>query len=194
MPTTRKPKKARNSRGLEILSDIENLDIILGENHFNETEREESLDSTSIRRHESVARNNLENEGESSYSNHRNANTRTNTCYGQNSADMSSQAEISELSSELNSRISIEMGEMMNSVSSQIQRAIKDAISNWVLPQIQNAIMAGSGRVTKKGWDVPAERPEINSEVPRNLNTRITLRNEQTIPNFRFNHSVRITQ
>ena len=40
MPTTRKQKKARKSRGLEILSDIENLDIMLGENHFNETERD----------------------------------------------------------------------------------------------------------------------------------------------------------
>ena len=34
MPTTRKQKKARKSRGFEVLSDIENLDIMLGENHF----------------------------------------------------------------------------------------------------------------------------------------------------------------
>ena len=37
---------------------------------------------------------------------------------------------------------------MMNSVSVQIQRAIYDAISNQVLPQIQNVIVAGSGHVT----------------------------------------------
>ena len=164
MPTTRKRKKARKSRGLEILADIENLDIMLGENHFNGTEREESLDSTSIRRHESVASSNLENGGGSSYSNHRNTNTRTNADYGQNSADRSSQAQINKLSSELNSRISREMDEMMNSVRSKIQRAINDAISNQVLPQIQNVIMAGSERVTKKGWDVPADRPETNPE------------------------------
>ena len=30
MPTTRKQKKARKSRGLEMLSNIENLDIMLG--------------------------------------------------------------------------------------------------------------------------------------------------------------------
>ena len=40
MPTTRKQKKARKSRGLEMLSDFENLDIMLGENHFNTRERE----------------------------------------------------------------------------------------------------------------------------------------------------------
>ena len=45
---------------------------------------------------------------------------------------------------------------MMNSVSVQNQRAINDAISSQVLPQIQNAIMVGSGHVTQKGWNVPA--------------------------------------
>ena len=45
MPTTRKQKKTRKSRGLEILSDIENLDIMLGGDHSNETERERSVDN-----------------------------------------------------------------------------------------------------------------------------------------------------
>ena len=40
MPTTRKQKIARKSRVLEILSDIENFDIMLGENHFITRERE----------------------------------------------------------------------------------------------------------------------------------------------------------
>ena len=60
MPTTRKQKKARKSRGLEILSDIENLDIMLGENHFNGSGRDNSLNGTSIRRQNSIASNNLE--------------------------------------------------------------------------------------------------------------------------------------
>ena len=67
----------------------------------------------------------------------------------------------------------------MNSVSGQIQRAISDAISTQVLPQIQNVIMAGSGHGTRKGWDVPSERPELISEVQRNLNAKNNLRNEQ---------------
>ena len=36
MPTTRKQRKARKSRGIEMLSDIENIDIMLGENHLTE--------------------------------------------------------------------------------------------------------------------------------------------------------------
>ena len=42
------------------------------------------------------------------------------------------------------------MDEMMNSVNTQIQRAISDAISNQILPQIQNVLKAGSGHVTQK--------------------------------------------
>ena len=71
------------------------------------------------------------------------------------------------------------MDEIMNSVSDQIQRAISDAISTQVLPQIQNVIMAGSGHGTRKGWDVPSEKPELNSEVQRNLNAKNNLRNER---------------
>ena len=55
------------------------------------------------------------------------------------------------------------MDDMMNSVSVQIQRAINDAISNQVLPLIQNAIKPSSGHVTQKGWIVPAERSETNT-------------------------------
>ena len=180
MPTTRKQKKARKSRGLEILSDIGNLDIMLGENHFNEAERYGSLDSTSIRRHESIVSNNLDEREENPYSDHRNSNVGSSAKYGQNSTDMNSQAEINKLSSELNSRISREMDEMMSSVSSQIQRAINDAINNQVLPQIQNAIIAGSGRETRKGWEASVEKPEINSEVLRNFNAKTNPRNEQS--------------
>ena len=64
------------------------------------------------------------------------------------------------------------MDEMMNSVSVQIQRDINDAISNQVLPQIQNVIKAGSGQLTKNEWNVPFQGPEINPEVQRNLSTK----------------------
>ena len=95
------------------------------------------------------------------------------------SATANSSAEINRLSSESNSRISREMNEMMNSVSVQSQRAINEAISNQVLPQIQNAIKAGSGQKTKNGWDVPSERPEVNSEGLRSEKVRNDLRSEQ---------------
>ena len=54
MPTTRKQKRGRKSRGSEILSDIENLDIMLSEKH---SKREQSVESSSARRPESANSN-----------------------------------------------------------------------------------------------------------------------------------------
>ena len=67
---------------------------------------------------------------------------------------------------------------VMNSVSVQIQRAINDAISNQVLPQIQNALRAGSGPVTQKRWNVSAERPERVTEDDSNLRIRSSSKSE----------------
>ena len=122
-----------------MLSDIENIDIMLGENHFNAREREGSLDSNLPRRSRSFASNESENENGNVGRNQRNSYSRTNVEYDQNSATTKSSAEINRLSSELNSRISREMDEMMNSVSVQIQRAISDAISTQVLPQFKTS-------------------------------------------------------
>ena len=69
MPTTRKQKKARKSRGLEMLSEIENLDIMLGGNHFDTVEREESLNSNFARRPESANTNNVETDDENMHLN-----------------------------------------------------------------------------------------------------------------------------
>ena len=179
MPTTRKQKKTRKSRGRDMLSDIENLDVMLGENHFSARERDGSLNSNLPRRSRSSVSNESENGERDIGRNPRNINSRENAECDRNSIAGNSSAEINRLSSELNSRISREMDEMMNSVNVQIQRAISEAISTQVLPQIQNVIMAGSGHGTRKGWDVLAERPESTSEVQRNLNAKSNLRNEQ---------------
>ena len=179
MPTTRKQKKARKSRGLEMLSDIENLDIMLGENHFGAQEREGSLNSNLPRRSRSFACNESDIEDGNGGRPRRNIDSRMNAECDRNSITGDSSAEINRLSSDLNSRISREKDEMMNSVSVQIQRAINDAISTQVLPQIQNVIMARSGHRARKGWDVPSERPVLNSEVQRDLNAKSSLRNGQ---------------
>ena len=71
------------------------------------------------------------------------------------------------------------MDDMLNNVSSQIQRAINEAINSQVLPQIQNAMMAGSVHETRRGWEVPAERPETDAEEQRNSNARTNCRNER---------------
>ena len=121
-----------------MLSDIENLDKMLVENLFNAGERDDSWYSNMARRPESVVNNELENDEETIHVNARATNSGISAEFDRNSAPANSNAEINRLSSELNSRISREMDEMINSVNVQIQRAINDAISNQVLPQIQS--------------------------------------------------------
>ena len=82
------------------------------------------------------------------------------------------------------------MDEMMNSVSSQIQRAINDAIYNQVLPQIQNVIMAGSGQETRRGWERSDERPESYSEVQHDVKAKTTLNSEHGDKNHRNVHDM----
>ena len=164
MPLTRKQKKARKSRGIEMLSDIENLDIMHGENHYNRKEREESVISNQARRPRSLSRDEFENNGENNYLETGSFGPGTSANHGQNSTGGNSSAEINRLSSELNSRLSREFDDMMSSVNTQIQRAISDAISGQILPQIQSALNTGSGQSTLNRWNVPSERPEVNSE------------------------------
>ena len=113
-------EKARESTGLEMLSDIENLDIMLGERH---SDREENVNSNSVRRPESANSNMFENNEENLYLNHKEMGVGDDADPGQNSTSANSNAEINKLSSELNSRLPREMDEMMNSVNIQIQRA-----------------------------------------------------------------------
>ena len=115
MPTTRKQKKARKPRGLELLSDIENLDIMPGERHSG---RDKNANSNSARRPASVTSDMFGNE-ENLYLNHTEMRSGFNAESGQNSTSPHSNAEINRLTSELNSRLSREMDVMMCSVNTQ---------------------------------------------------------------------------
>ena len=130
-----------------MLSDIENIGIMLGENHFDTVEREGSLNSNLARRPESANSNNLNNDDENMCLNPGVINSGNDADYGRNSASVNSCVENNRLSSELNARLSRELDEMMSSVNTQIQRAISDAISSQILPQIQNALNSGSGHL-----------------------------------------------
>ena len=89
------------------------------------------------------------NNEENLYLNHAEMRPGNSADLGQNSTSANSNVEIIRYSSELNSRLSRKMDEMMKSVNTQIRKAISDAISNQTLPQIQIALKAGSGHVTQ---------------------------------------------
>ena len=129
-----------------MLSDMENLDIMLGENHFSRNERDENISSNQARRPGSASADEFENNGENNHLDIGSFGPGTSANYGQNSTRGNSSAEINKLSSELNSRLSRELDEMMSSVNTQIQRAISNAITGQILPQIQSVLNAESGQ------------------------------------------------
>ena len=159
---------------------------MLGETH---SERNESVNNNSARRPDSATSDMFGNNEENWYLNHAEMRTGNSAEFGQNSKSANSNVGINRLSSELNSRLSREMDEMMNSVNTQIQRAISDAISNQILPELQNALRAGSGHVTQNRWNVPVEIPEINPEDYRSEKTKNYFRSEPTRECLYDNHT-----
>ena len=80
-----------------MFSDTENLDIMLGENHFDILEREENLNGILARRPESAKSNNFENDDENIHLNPRIVNSGISADSEGNSATANSSAEINRL-------------------------------------------------------------------------------------------------
>ena len=176
MPIKREPKgKARKSRKADMLSDMENMDIMLSRNHF---EREDREFNNSDRRPESTSSNASKNYDSNSHSTSRENEFRGFAGNGQNSREADSNSEINRLSGDLSQKITQEMNDLMCSVSSQIQRVISEAINEQLLPQIQAPLRTGQGQKPRKGWNVPAERREYKSEETFNRKFRSSSRDE----------------
>ena len=138
MPSTRKQKaKERRSRQLDMLSDVENVDIMLGSysrdvEENNASENEVNLDSGSSRPQQT---SNVIGEVFRSL---------LNTNSGKNSEiTIETTRTISE---EVSSQMSRKLNEIKNSLNFQIQDAISSAITEKILPFIQNT-METQGRV-----------------------------------------------
>ena len=128
MPSTRRQKaKARRSREMDILSDYDNLDVMLGNENNNPIERElaEVIDQSSAH---GDGDTNVYHENEFRGYLHENEPLR------QNEVRQSFEA----FSSEFNLRLSQEMESMMSIMHSQINRAISTAIAERVIPEIQS--------------------------------------------------------
>ena len=102
MPTTRKQKKASKSREVDMLSDIENLEVMLGGNHL---ARDESEISNHGSRPESPSYDTLLNQNGNSHHNSHETVNRTFAQNGQSSREADSGSEFNRLSGVLNRRI-----------------------------------------------------------------------------------------
>ena len=131
MPSTRKQKaREKRSRQSDVMSDIENLDVMLGSyqrenNEFRSENNENTLDQRSNER-EGQDRN-VED-----YQTFLNNNPSENSCL----TIKTSRA----ISSEISSQMSRKFQEMQTSLNSQILDVINTAIDTRVLPSIKNAV------------------------------------------------------
>ena len=150
MPSTRRQKaKSRKLRELDMMSDFENMDVILGNDNINPIERELS----------NVIRNSENHCDTESNSQFRENNPQGNV-FGhyvhENIVPRVDrfQETIKPFTSEFNMRFSQKMDSMMSIMHTQINRAITSAIAERVIPEIQNIVnsMSSSGnRDTESG-------------------------------------------
>ena len=132
MPSTRKQKaKERRSRQLDMLSDVENVDIMLGsysreDEENNVSENEVILDSGSSRPQQSS------NAIGEDFRSLLNTNSRENSEITIETSRL--------ISEEISNQMSRKLNEIKTGLNSQIKDAITAAIISTVLPSIQNTL------------------------------------------------------
>ena len=162
MPSTRKQKaREKRSRQSDVMSDIENLDVMLGNYQENEQFREGDITEGEI---------DLGSEGrqrntvpvESNYRSLLNTN-------------LSENSEITvETSRAINSEISSQMSrrseEMKSDLNSHILEVINSAIEDKILPSIENVITSNRDAKNTK-WDLRSDgrQPSRNVQISQNL-------------------------
>ena len=165
MPSTRKQKaKERHSRHLDIMSDVENVDIMLksysrDEERNDQSESEFNLDSGSIRPQQSIT---LVGEDFRSLLN---TNCRKNSELTSETTRM--------INEKVSNQVSRKLHEIKSSLNSQNQDAITTAITEKVLPSIQNTLDA-QGRANFTVVDRGSNGLQQNLEVG---NTKKTWQN-----------------
>ena len=152
MPSTRKQKaKEKRSRQSDVMSDIENLDVMLG-NYANSDIRDREvvdqieIDPESSRRHQGIGQE------ESNYR------SLLNTNLSENSEITVETSRA--ISSEISSQMSRKLEEMKSDLNSHILEVINSAIDEKILPSIENVI--ANKRETKNAkWDLRSDGRQI---------------------------------
>ena len=70
------------------------------------------------------------------------------------------------------------MGDFISTVSSQIQRALNEAINDQILHQIQATLRSGQGQRHQRRWEVAARRQGFISEDALNRRFSSSYRGE----------------
>ena len=134
MPSTRRQKaKAIKSREMDMISDLDNLAVMLGNGNDDPIERElaDAIEQSSV-------------QGDIGDNMHQRTDYRDFTYENDPSRQNDVRQSFEAFSSEFILRLSQEMDSMMSMVHNQIHRAISTAISERVFPEIQNIVSSMS--------------------------------------------------
>ena len=144
-----------------MLSDIENMDILLGTDNTDRLEQNsESLTYGSVGP-SSTQNGNLR--PQSSNRLHNDVNHAINTLNGDNRAELDTiRRNIENITDEVDYRISRETDGLMSSMNTQIQRAINEAIISQVIPQIKSVVrdVQRNSQVRDNAPEEPERGPE----------------------------------
>ena len=173
MPSTRRQKaKARKSKEMDMLSDMDNLDVMIGSENPLERELADVIDQSSINGDMEIgshSRNDLGNF------------IQGNEPHGRNDIRQSFET----FSNEFNLRLSQEMDSMMAMVHSQINRAISTAISEKVLPEIQNIVSSMSSSGNRDTEMSMSPSSQENRENPSGLKTKLLKKDSRSVGDLR---------
>ena len=175
MPPTRKQKaKAMKSREMDMMSDYDNLDVMLGNDNNNPIERElaDAIEQSSVH---GDANTNTYHRKEYGYFSNENDSKR------QNDVRQSFEA----LSNEFNLRLSQEMDSMMSMRHSQINSAITIAIAERVIPEIQNIAYSGSSAGHRDTEDSMSPNSKENRENASGQKTKIAKKDSRSVGELR---------
>ena len=175
MPSTRRQKaKARKSREMDMMSDFENLDVMLGNSNNNPIERElaEAIDQSLT--HGDVDTNAYQENEYRDYSH-------GNDLLRQNEVRQSFET----FSNEFSLRLSQEMDSMMSMMHSQINRAITTAIAERVIPETQNIAnsMSSTGHRDTEASSSPSSQE--NRESASGPKTKIAKKDSRSVGDLR---------
>ena len=156
MPSTRKRKgKERRSRQLDIMSDVENVDLMLGSYSRNNGEEDQSENELNLDSESSRPQRNSNMTGEDLRS--LLTNSRENSEITIETARL--------INEEISSQMARKLNEIRTSLNSQIQDAITTAITSTVLPSIQNTLNM-QGRTNSTVVDRESNGLHLGPETP----------------------------
>ena len=161
MPSTRKQKaKEKRSRHSDVMSDIENLDVMLGNYTNSEIRGQDSVDQIEIYPESRGRQQDLDQ-------NVPNYRSLLNTNLSENSETTVETSRM--INSEISSQMSRKIEEMKSGLNSHVLEVINSAIEERILPSIENVI-ASSREVknTKRDLRSDGRHPDRNIQTTQN--------------------------